>query len=111
MVREGRYRVYSSVFMLAGSDLYSDTDTDPLIAAELEAICNLAYDNNGNRLPYSISVSIFGQEWDRDVSMFEEKELVNRRWDQKLAVHVIVFNSLEDKEEYDNSENIIIERL
>lgn len=107
----GIYKVYSSLFMLAGADLYSGEDSDPIVTAELDAICNLAYDGEGNRLPYSISVSIFGQEWDRESSMFEDKELVHRRWEQKIAVHVIVFRDEDSKFMYDNSENIIIEKL
>ena len=110
MVKEDNYRVFTSVFMMEGSDLYSDTDTDPLITAELDAMCELAFDDNGNRLPYSISVSIFGQEWDRDNYLFEDKPLTYRRWDQKLAVHVIVFNSEIDKRLYDCNEEVIIEK-
>jgi hypothetical protein len=110
MVKEGRYRVFTSVFMMMGCDLYSDTDTDPLITAELDAVSELAFDSEGNSLPYSISVSIFGQEWDRENYLFEDKPLTYRRWEQKIAVHVIVFNSEIDKRLYDCNEQIIIEK-
>tara|TARA_B110000503_G_scaffold25870_1_gene40821 strand:- start:338 stop:679 length:342 start_codon:yes stop_codon:yes gene_type:complete len=110
MVNKDKYKVYTSVFMMEGCDLYSDTDTDPIITAELDAISELAFDGEGNSLPYSISVSIFGQEWDRENYLFEDKPATFRRWDQKVAVHVIVFNSEIDKRLYDCNDKVIIEK-
>jgi len=111
MVKEDKYRVYTSVFMMEGNDLYSDTDTDPIITAELDAISELAFDDSGNSLPYSISVSIFGQEWDRDNYLFEDKPATYRRWDQKICICVIVFNTQEDKDAYDLSDELIYEKM
>jgi hypothetical protein len=45
MVKEDKYSVYTSVFMMEGCDLYSDTDTDPIITAELDAISQSVEEN------------------------------------------------------------------
>ncbi len=110
-LKEVDYKIYTSIFMLQGSELYSGNENDPLVVAECDAMDRLAYDRFGNKLPYSLSVSIFGQEWNRDIAFFEEKELPFRTWDQKIAVHVIVFNSISAKEEYENSGLTLIQEV
>lgn len=52
-------RVYTSVFMLEGYELYSDGANDPVMIAKMDAEDVLAYGDNGEKLPYSISCSIF----------------------------------------------------
>ncbi len=105
------YQIHTSMFMLQGAELYSGGENDPLLVAEIDAVERLAFDRQGNRLEFSLSLSIFGQEHPRDVSLFEDKGLRYRRWDQKIAVHVIVFNSLEAKEEYELSNVTLIQEM
>lgn len=105
------YQIHTSMFMLQGAELYSGGENDPLLVAEIDAVERLAFDKQGNRLPFSLSLSIFGQEHPREVSLFEEKSLKQRRHDSKLAVHVIVFNSLEAKEEYELSNVTLIQEM
>ncbi len=105
------YQIHTSIFMLQGAELYSGGENDPLLVAEIDAVERLAFDNKGNRLEFSLSVSIFGQEHNRSISLFEDKELRYRQWDQKIAVHVIVFNSKEAKEKYELSDVTLIQEV
>jgi hypothetical protein len=74
-------RVYTSVFMLEGYELYSDGANDPIIMAMSDAEDVLAYGDMGEKLPYSISCSIFTE----DV-----------RGKCKIGVHVTVYEHGDD---------------
>lgn len=111
MMDSAKYRVYSSVFMMNSHELYSGGEDDPIVISRCAAEDILAFSKDGKKLPYSISCSIFAQEFDRDGMLLEDLGKSQMRWMSKIAVHIIIFNNTEDKEEYENSNNTIIESL
>jgi hypothetical protein len=108
MIKNKDYWIHERYSMLQGSELYSgDLDTDPIEQAEFDAHDHIAYDGNGNKLPFSISLSIFGQEIDRREELIENKPKTYRRWDQKICVSIIVFSNMDNYFIYENSDLIL----
>lgn len=105
------YGIYTSHYMLDNTDLYSDGENDPLIDAARYADDHLAYDAKGNKLPFSVSCSIFANEIDRDKYLLEDRMESMRivGLDTKLAVHVIVFRNMDDKIIYDLNDKVLID--
>lgn len=96
------YDTYTSLYQLYWSDLYSGGPDDPIVNATTEAMDNLAYDSNGNKLPFSILTTIFAQaDVDRSKMFLEEKHKEKRLFDQMLGITVIVFYSMDAYMKYE----------
>lgn len=96
------YETYTSLYQLYWSDLYSGGPDDPIVNATVEAMDNLAYDSNGNKLPFSLEVSIFAQaDVDRSKMFLEEKHKEKRLFDQMIGITVIVFYSMDAYMKYE----------
>lgn len=105
------YSIFTSHYMLDNTDLYSDGENDPLIDAAIYADDHLAYDAKGNKLPFSVSCSIFAIEIDRNKHLLEDRiesmKIVGLG--TKLAIHVIVFRNMDDKMIYDLNDKVLID--
>lgn len=102
------YAVYTSYYNLQTADLYSNGENDPIIDATRWADDHLAFDNKGNKLPFSVSCSIFALDVDRDKELLEDK-LHKFKNVRKIAVHVIVFRTMDDKIIYDFNDKVLID--
>lgn len=99
------YGIYDSNYMLAGVDLYSGGENDPIVDVTMYARDNLAFDAKGNKLPFSLQVGMPAQDIDREVGFLEDKSRVYRRWDQKICVTIIVWSTIEDYFFFEDSES------
>lgn len=96
---------YNAIFSLANVDLFSGTERDPMVIAQIDAEDFVAIDNIGNRLPYHIELSIFGIEINRDEMFIEDLDRTLLRHDQRICVSIVVFETEEEKAKY--LENIL----
>lgn len=99
------YAMYDSDYMLSGVELYSGGENDPIVDATVYAKDNLAFDAEGNKLPFSLQVCISAQDIDRDVELLEDKPRAYRRWDQKVCVTIIVWRNMYDYMFFENSDS------
>lgn len=99
------YAIYDSNYMLAGVDLYSGGENDPIVDATIYARDNLAYDAKGNRLPFSLQVGMSAQDIDMEVCFLEDKNKTYRRWDQKICVTIYVWSTVEDYIFFESSDS------
>jgi hypothetical protein len=98
-----------SVYDLANwSDLYSGGEHCPITDATLYAMNHIAFDSNGNNLPFSTLVSIFGQDIDRNECLLEDMSKGIRRRGQKICISVLVWQNMDDYLEYENSNELLV---
>ena len=90
------YGLYNITYNLQHMELYSDGELDPVIDAKVYAMDNLAYDNEGYRLPFSIQVGLPAQYVNRDKQLLEDKNKKAMRLAQLVTVTVIVWSSMQD---------------
>lgn len=90
------YALFDSVYNLQYVELYGGGENDPIIDASLYAQEHLAFDSAGNRLPFSIQVSLNAQYLDRDKMLLEDKGRKTMRFEQLVILTVIVFSCVED---------------
>lgn len=98
------YNTFSTTYMLAGSDLFSGGENDPVIDASVNARDFLAFDANGNKLPFSLQVGLVAQDINRDLELLEDKPKTYRRWDQKVEITIIVFRNMDDYMFFESSD-------
>lgn len=101
--------VFTCHCLLAGVDLFSGSDTDPISWTHLDADL-LAVDDYGRALPYDITVSFYGIDLDRDGYLLEDMPKELRRRVQYVAVHLVVFEDLMSYERYMEEEDCLIEQ-
>lgn len=102
------YGIYDSNYMLAGVELYSGGENDPIVDATIYARDNLAFDTNGNKLPFSLQVGMSAQDINRDVELLEDKPKTYRRWDQKIQITIYVWKTIEDYMFFENSDIVFV---
>jgi len=90
------YALFDSVYNLQYVELYGGGENDPIVDATLYAKEHLAFDSAGNRLPFSIQVSLNAQYLDRDKMLLEDKSRKTMRLSQLITVTVIVWQTIED---------------
>ena len=100
------YAVYTQNYRLQGAELHSGGENDPLVYCRIDAEEQLSYDNRGNKLPYSLQISIFGQELDRDNYILEDKDISIRRFSQEICISVLVWANMDDYYAYEQSDKI-----
>ena len=99
--------VYTSVCFLREVNLWSGDETDPVGWAYMGAD-SVAVDEMGRALPYDVTVSFFGLNFDRGVEMIEFEDRDRCRLMQSVAVHLVVFKDLASYVEYVESGNCLI---
>lgn len=103
------YGIHTSYYNLQTADLYSDGENDPIVDASRYADDHLSFDSRGNKLPFSISCSIFALDIDRNKELLEDK-MGKFRNVRRIAVHVIVFRNMDDKIQYDLNDKVLIDK-
>jgi len=100
------HSIHTSYYNLQTADLFSDGENDPIIDATRWADEHLSFDSRGNKLPFSVSCSIFALDVDRDNELLEDcmDRFKNVR---RIAVHVIVFRNMDDKIIYDFNDKVL----
>lgn len=94
--------IYTTKHALSYCELYSGSDKDPINWAHLDAE-RLAIDDNGNKLPYDITISLPALHFNREHHTLElldddvRKHIIGT---QVLLIHVVVFETQLDKEKY-----------
>lgn len=104
---KGVRAVYSSPFQLESAELFSGNENDPVYWAHIESD-NVSRDDKGMLLPYDITVSFYGLNFDRNKCLAEELGSMKRRMWQKAAVHIVVFDTLQDYCNYMDNEHCLI---
>lgn len=103
------YLVYQSEYSLQGADLYSGGENDPYKDAAIGAFNYFAFDSSGKSLPFSLQTSILAQsDIDRETEFLEDKSLPIRRFDQKICITVLVWETMDDYYAYEQSDKEFI---
>lgn len=105
-MNQSSHFTYTSIYNLQHTNLYSGDVDDPIIDAAIYAMDTLAKDRFGNALPFHIETSIFAQDINREDVLLEDKPIRCRRIDQRVAITVYVFSSLEAYNKYLNKEKL-----
>ena len=88
--------IYDSVYDLQHTELYSGGELDTVIDASLYAMEHLAFDTEGNRLPFSLQVSLNAQYLNRECAILEDKKRKYMRLEQKVTITIFVWENMSD---------------